>query len=146
MKWLLQGKKSISIPIMGKVIGDFYATPSEMDWGEITFKDLIEKKIKITCRQKKIATISADVVGNIKDLMNIEIESLQQNEINLIASLKNQPCFESRVDVFGVIKVAIVDQLHEENELNIPITAFIESDIEHLSISEHAIMINKSGT
>ena len=146
LKFSLKGKKPISIPKMGKVIGDFYATPNEMDWGKITFNDSIEKKIKITCRQKNVATISADVVGDIKDLMNIEIESLQQNEINLIASLKNQPHFDSRVDVFGIIKVTIVDQLHGKYELNIPITAFIESDKDYLSTtSEKPIMTNKSG-
>jgi hypothetical protein len=136
---IIAGKKSISIPIMGKVIGDFYATPSEMVWGGIELEDLIEKKIKITCRQKNIATISADVVGDIKNFMNIEIESLPQNEINLIASLKDQLRFKDRVDVFGVIKVVILDQVHGKHELNIPIIAFIESDKEHLSTSEQAI-------
>lgn len=130
---------------MGKIIGDFYAIPSEMDWGGIVLEDLIEKKIKIASRQKHIAMISADVVGTVKDLMNIEIESSPQNEINLIASLKNQPRSKDNVEVFGVIQVVIMDQLHEKHRLNIPITAFIRSDKDHSSASGQTIMINKSG-
>jgi len=113
---------------MGKVVGEFYATPSEMYWRGIELGDMIEEKINIVSRQKQIATISADVMGPVKDLINIEIESTPQNEINLIASLKTQPCLQDNVKVSGFIQVVIVDQLQEKHRLNIPIDALIQSD------------------
>jgi len=118
----LQGKDTLVVPMMGKIIGEFYAFPGELFWGKVK-PGATEKKVKILSQQKSVASISVDVIGPIKTLISVEIDSVGNEKVLVVTMKPKTPLINSANKIQGIIQVAIIDELGKTYKLDIPATA-----------------------
>jgi len=80
-----------------------------------------------SAQHKNVATIDVVVVGPIKTLVKVEIDSINSEKV-LVVTMKPKTHLKGNMKkVHGLVQVTIVDQLGEKHKLNIPATALLQS-------------------
>lgn len=120
----------IKIPLLGKVIGDAYASPDELYFGIINVKERKNYEIEVRNRKGSISDAKIDfITPSLKEFLQTKIKRLPNGSMVLVIGISSK-----LKDNHGLVKGIISLKAKTDNDktyrLNIPVLGIVEGIIQ----------------